>query len=204
MHRLSRGRRRRIAANLAEIARPGRRILERAQVCARRAHPRGGDARSSGWRGEPDCIGMASRIASPMREGCRAGTLSFFHPNTQEVRHAGDLQHPDHGRVLRLAAGHQAAVRRPPGEAGVPARRGRADQRGGLPRAPAGQGPRRTRSRSIRASCRARCRPPVPATSIRPTTISSASRCRSRSIARPACANCSTRWPSRRCPACRS
>ena len=42
------------------------------------------------------------------------------------------------------------------------------------------------------------------ATSIRPTTISSASPCRSRNTARPACASCSTRWRSPACPACRS
>ena len=46
--------------------------------------------------------------------------------------------------------------------------------------------------------------PPVPATSIRPTTTSSGSPCRSRNTARPACASCSTRWRSRECPACRS
>ena len=40
--------------------------------------------------------------------------------------------------------------------------------------------------------------------SIPPTTIWSRWRCRSRSTARPACANCSMRWRSRRCPACRS
>ena len=38
----------------------------------------------------------------------------------------------------------------------------------------------------------------------RATTTSSASPCRSRNIARPACASCSTPWPSRACPACRS
>ena len=38
----------------------------------------------------------------------------------------------------------------------------------------------------------------------RRTTTSSASPCRSRSTARPACANCSTRWRSRGCRACRS
>ena len=32
----------------------------------------------------------------------------------------------------------------------------------------------------------------------------SGSRCRSRNTARPACANCSTRWRSRACRACRS
>ena len=43
-----------------------------------------------------------------------------------------------------------------------------------------------------------------PPASIRRTTISSGSRCRSRNTARPACANCSMRWRSRACPACRS
>ena len=50
-------------------------------------------------------------------------------------------QHPDHGRVLRLAAGLQDAVRRAQDPSRVPAGRGRPDQRRGLPRAPAGQGP---------------------------------------------------------------
>src|SRR5262249_56623172 len=71
--------------------------------------------------GEPDCVGMASRIALSAREGW---TLSFFHPHAEEVRDAGDLQHLDHGRVLRVAAGLQAAVRRSSGEAGVPSRGG--------------------------------------------------------------------------------
>ena len=48
------------------------------------------------------------------------------------------------------------------------------------------------------------CRRPVPATSTRRTTISSRWRCRSRNTARPACANCSTRWRRPRCRACRS
>ena len=43
-----------------------------------------------------------------------------------------------------------------------------------------------------------------PPASIPPTTIWWRSRCRSRSTARPACANCSTRSPSPECPACRS
>ena len=50
----------------------------------------------------------------------------------------------------------------------------------------------------------ARSRPAAPPASIPGTTISSASPCRSRSTARPACASCSTRSPSRACPACRS
>ena len=37
-------------------------------------------------------------------------------------------------------------------------------------------------------------RPPAPATSTPPITTSSSWRCRSRNTARPACANCSTRW----------
>ena len=42
------------------------------------------------------------------------------------------------------------------------------------------------------------------ATSIRRTTISSASRCRSRNTAPPACASCSTPWRNPGCRACRS
>ena len=42
------------------------------------------------------------------------------------------------------------------------------------------------------------------ATSIRPTTISSGWRCRSRSIVRRACASCSMRLPGPGCRACRS
>ena len=40
--------------------------------------------------------------------------------------------------------------------------------------------------------------------STRGDTISSACACRSRNIARRACANCSMRWPNRACRACRS
>ena len=43
-----------------------------------------------------------------------------------------------------------------------------------------------------------------PARSSRRTTTWSRSRCRSRNTARRACASCSTRWPRRKCRACRS
>ena len=104
----------------------------------------------------PDCIAVASRIALPGRDGWpRAGTL-HFHSRHPGGSHAGDLQHPDYGRVLRLAAGLQAAVRRSQAESGLPPRRGGPDQRGGLPRAPAGQGPQGPDRDRTRASCRAR------------------------------------------------
>ena len=61
---------------------------------------------------------------------------------------AGDLQTPDHGRVLRIAARLQAPVRRPQHPARLPAGRGRPDQCRRLSRPPAGtrtQGAGRTR-----------------------------------------------------------
>ena len=65
-----------------------------------------------------------------------------------EVPDAGDLQTPDHGRVLRIAARLQAPVRRPQHPARLPAGRSRSDQRGRLSRPLAGartQGAGRTR-----------------------------------------------------------
>ena len=55
------------------------------------------------------------------------------------------LQHPDDGRVLRVAARLQAAVRRPQDPSRVPAGGGRPDQRRRLPRAPAGARPQGAR-----------------------------------------------------------
>ena len=54
-----------------------------------------------------------------------------------------------------LFAGHNVTARVPAGGSG-------ADQQGRRPRAPAGQGPGRVWSRSIRASCRASCPPAAP------------------------------------------
>src|SRR5712691_1731949 len=91
-------------------------------------------------RGDADCMACARRIAlAAETDGPELSPI--FHFNTEEARHAGDLQHPDHGRVLRVAARLQAAVRRPQADAGLPPGGGGPDQRGGLPRAPAGQGP---------------------------------------------------------------
>ena len=54
---------------------------------------------------------------------------------------SGHIQCADHGRVLRVAAGKQAAVRRTQGEAGLPAGRSGGDQQRRHPRAAADQGP---------------------------------------------------------------
>ncbi len=129
-----------------------------------------------------DCIGVVGRIALPSgKDGPELAAV--FPANPEEVCYAGDLQHPDHGRVLRIVAGLQAAIRRSPGEAGVPPQRGGLDQRGRLPRALAGQGPQGSGRDRLPQAARARCPRPVPATSIRSTTISSALRCRSRNTA---------------------
>ena len=84
--------------------------------------------------GEPNSIGGAREV----------NALLLPHPHAEEVRYAGDLQHLDHGRVLRVAAGLQAAVRGSSGEARVPPARGRLDQRRGLSRALADQRPQRS------------------------------------------------------------
>src|SRR6266852_312228 len=91
------------------------------------------------WRSGLHRVGEANSIAIPRRTATGRNSSPSSTLDTEQVCYAGDLQHPDHGRVLRVAAGLEAAVRRSQGEAGVPASRGGLDQRGGLPRAPAGQ-----------------------------------------------------------------
>ncbi len=115
-----------------------------------------------------------------------------------------DIQRIDDGRVLRVAAGDQAAVRRPQDHHGMPAGRGRGVQQRGRARAHADPRPQGAGRARTRANCRAACARPGRATSTPRITISSCWRCRSRNTARPACANCSTRWPRRGCRACRS
>src|SRR5258708_36707340 len=64
---------------------------------------------------------------------------------TPKIRIHGEksdgLQNPAHGRVLWFAARIQDPLRRTLGSSRLPARGGRSDQRGRLPRAPAGKGP---------------------------------------------------------------
>ncbi len=105
---------------------------------------RGGDRCCiGGRRGEPHCIGMAGRIALRWRDGWAIGqnsSLSLSLWTRSTLGHAGDLQHLDHGRVLRVAPGLQADVRWTQREAGLPSRRGGSDQCRGLPGSPADQG----------------------------------------------------------------
>ena len=92
-------------------------------------------------------------------------TLPKFTLETEHVRNA--LQHPDHGRVLRLAAGikllfggHKVTLICLPAEAEL-------INTEGLPRAHAGQGPQGPGRDRTRASCRASSRPAARQTSTR-------------------------------------
>ena len=94
--------------------------------------------RRRAWRAEPHCIGLARPIALAVTSlvGGVAPPIRG-RPNrpvrsVEEVRYAGDLQHPADGRVLRVAARLEAPVRRPFDPSGLPAGGSRPDQCRGL------------------------------------------------------------------------
>ena len=111
------------------------------------------------------------------------------------------LQHPAHGRVLRVAARLQNAVRRPQDPSGLPAGRSRPDQRRRLRGAPAGARPQGSGGAATRASCPARsppaARPGVNPEGLRPRRPLHAGAAVSLATA---CANCSTRSAKSRVP----
>ena len=117
---------------------------------------------------QPGNVAGGTRIVLRSR---RAGPEpSSFSSSQGAIRHA--IQHPDPGRGLRVAAGLQAAVRRPQDPSRLPARRGRADQRRRLPCAHAGQGPQGPGDARLRSKLPGKVTPvPAPA-SIRRTTTS--------------------------------
>ena len=101
------------------------------------------------------CIALRRWAAIMLPSMKAAKGLNLLHFQSQgAIRHA--IQHPDPGRGLRLAAGLENAVRRPQDPSHLPAGRGRPDQRRGLPRPPAGEGPQGPGAARLARSCPAR------------------------------------------------